>query len=238
VTLRALVLVVFGTALTQAPLAQAPATQTPRYTVQTVAMQDYRQALDTAQSLRDLAFDAYVDFAMFDGRQFARVRVGCFESREAAETLAQYLAGNVTREAVPAELSEAATPALCWQREVGFTLPPTWSEFASTPEAVAYAVEVMGHRGVMVFAGERWRLAQSEEEALDWLERARAQPVSHTAPLFEQQTRNGRPLVVVSWRARPVVVTNGMLLWQRGPFAVVLEGDAVVAYHATAYRRP
>lgn len=204
----------------------------PGFTVQTVALKDYQQALATAQQLRELEFDAYVDFAMFGGEQFARVRVGCFTDREAAASLAGLLKTAVTAEAVVAELSPAAQPEVCLRRDVGFALPQSWLEHLSTPAAVSYRVEVLGRRGLVIFDGERWRLAQSEAEAQRVLNSATPVLAAASLPLFEEQRRDGRPYVLLAWQGRKFVVTSGKLLWQRGPVAIVLEAEAVVAYHA------
>lgn len=203
--------------------------QAQRYTVQTVALKDYRDALETSASLRGLGFDAYVDFGMFENHQFARVRVGCYEDRDSAAAMAATLADGFTAEAVVADASPVTPTDLCLRREVGFELPQSWDVLESTPSAVAYSVEILGHRGYVVFTGERWRLAQDEAEATALM----SAPVLASAapPRFQALTIEGRPYVAVLGAAGSTVIARGQLLWQSAGAAVVLEGTAVVAYH-------
>ncbi len=205
--------------------------QAQRYTVQTVALGNYQEALDTAQALRDLAYDAYVDFAMFEGRQYARVRVGCFVDQGSAAAMAALLKASVTAEAVVAEASPNAPVGLCLRREMGFALPQGWDVLRSSPSAVAYRVEVMGQRGYMVFGSLGWQLAQSEEEALGSIPDAGPVLASARPASFQALTREGRPFVAVASPGAAFIIANGQLLWQNPTSAVVLEGDAVVAYH-------
>ena len=222
-------------AFAQTPNRQNSSLQNATYTVQTVALGNYQEALETAASLRDLEFDAYVDFAMFEGRQFARVRVGCFLDRPSAEAQAEFLRGNVTAEAVAVEAETPAPSGVCLRREVGFALPEVWAEHSSSPETVAYRVEVGGEDAYLVFGAAGWEIAQDAAEAERlMLAQREANPTRLASRLrFQALNRQGGPVLALESDFGTLRVARAQLLWQASGAAVVLEGAAVVAYHAT-----
>lgn len=130
------------------------------WTVQTVALRDLRQAQAAVGQLRALGFDAYDEFAMNDGHQFVRVRVGCFTDKDAAAAAAQALAGHVTEQAVPVPMSADAKVARCVQEDVGFLKPGTWHPVTRTDGLPAYRVSIAGLSAEVVFDGVRWRVVQ------------------------------------------------------------------------------
>src|SRR5690606_6621355 len=89
------------------------------WAVQVVALRDYREAQAASAQLLALGFPSYLEFAMNQGRQFVRVRVGCYTSREAAEAMAAALRGHVTADAQPVELSPGAAVPGCTEESVG-----------------------------------------------------------------------------------------------------------------------
>ena len=194
------------------------------WTVQTVALQDYGEALAVSDQLRALSYDAYVDFGLYEGQQFVRVRVGCFDDQDSAAFFASQLVG-VTAEAVAVPLEAAPKTSFCVRRVVGFEPPPVWGVLGTTASAVSFWVEVLGQRRFVVFTGNTWRVAQSEQDVADLTRTATAE---RGAALFRQDA-NAR--VLCDWRGTPFNVTTGQLLWQGGAWAIVLEAGAVTAYH-------
>src|SRR5690625_4403092 len=114
------------------------------WTVQTVAYPDYRLAQATEAELRDRGFDAYTEFTMFEGRQYSRVRIGCFSSRDAAEWLAGLLTAGFTDEAVAVPMSEEAQPGYCIRDEVGFIKPADWSVHSQDSQQIIFRVHLAG----------------------------------------------------------------------------------------------
>lgn len=193
---------------------------------------DYRQARAQVAQLRDLGFDAYSEFAMNDGRQYARVRVGCFGSRDAAAQFARDLRGFVTAAAVPQPLGPGASPSACVDWEVGFVKPLQW-EIQRRGEEVVFRVELDGVVGFVRHDGQGWRLSQELPTPV----------ASPGARVGEDEGDSGRPGIrfeqaVVSRLERVVarlpggsrvVVCSGRLLWQGGNAAVVERSDSVIA---------
>lgn len=130
------------------------------WTVQTVALRDLRQADTVVAQLRNLGFDAYDEFAMNDGKQFVRVRVGCYADRAAAQAAATALAKHVTEQAVPAPISPGARVDHCIREEIGFLKPASWSRVASGGNLPTFHVRVAGHSADLVFDGTRWVVVQ------------------------------------------------------------------------------
>ena len=200
------------------------------WTVQTVAFQNYQEALETAAQLQALEYDAYVDFGLYEGQQFVRVRVGCFSDQDSAEYFARRLAGRVTAEAVAVPLDTKPGASFCVQRMVGFEPPESWDVLSDKASSVAFWVEVLGQRRFIIFDGAGWHVAQSEEE-LSSFSPAPApteKVIAGETALFQQDATSR---ILYTWRGRPWEVTTGKLLWQQGAWAVVLEDGAVAAYH-------
>lgn len=202
-----------------------------RWTVQTAAFSDYRQARAQVDELRELGFDAYSEFAMNGGRQYARVRVGCFTTRETAAQFADDLRGFVTAEAVPQPLAPSASPSACVAWEVGFVKPLRW-EIERRGEDVVFRVELDGVVGYVRHDGEGWRLSQELPPAA-----AMASPVAAGDEAgaaagieFEQARvlRLERVIASLPGDSR-LVACAGTLLWQGGNAAIVERSDSVIA---------
>lgn len=193
-----------------------------QWTVQTVAHRDYRNATSVQAELTDLGFDAYVDFAVADGVQFARVRVGCFDSRAAAQSFAEGLLGSVTSEAVPVplEFTTGTTPKYCLKRDVGFIVPTSWRQLEAGHRAV-FEVTTLASSALIVHDGGKWRLYQRHEDIS-----ALSAPAEPPLTPFRQQPLLGVNRIFY----QDTIIAHGQLLWQRGNVAIVLEGDTVIAY--------
>jgi len=197
------------------------AAQTPvdAWTVQTVALRDLREARAAAAELRTLGLDGYTEFAMSQGKQYVRVRLGCFQDRETADAMARVLRGRVTKEAVSVQLTLGAPVRGCVERQVGFIKPSRWQ-----PDGAGvgdFHVEVAGQRARVVYAGTRWAVLQAND-----LSPARSWPVR----LRARQTKlAGRPAVAVELDAGSVVLCPGTLLGVVGDAAIVEEEASVVA---------
>ncbi len=156
---RRTVVLAIATALT-AWLASAAFAQGGSWTVQTVALRDLRQADTVVAQLKNLGFDAYDEFAMNDGKQFVRVRVGCYSDRAAAQAAATALTTHVTEQAVPAPISPGARVDRCVREEVGFLKPATWNRVDAGDGLPTFHVRVAGRSADLVFDGSRWVVVQ------------------------------------------------------------------------------
>lgn len=197
-------------------VAQTPA---DAWTVQTVALRDLREARAAAAELRTLGLDGYTEFAMSQGKQYVRVRLGCYLDRETADGMARLLRGRVTKEAVSVPLSVGAPVRGCVQRQVGFLKPSRWQ-----PDGAGvgdFHVEVAGQRARVVYAGTRWAVLQANDPspARSWPVRVRAR----------QTLLAGHPAVAVEEEAGPVVLCPGTLLGVVGDAAIVDDDASVVA---------
>ena len=172
------------------------------WTVQTVALQDYQEALETAAQLQALEYDAYVDFGLYEGRQFVRVRVGCFADQDSADFFARQLAGRVTAEAVAVPLETKPGASFCVQRVVGFELPESWAVLSNTASSLTFWVEVLGQRRFVMFTGQlgasRSRRKNSRASALPRPRLKQRRFSSRTRPLASCATGAERP-----WRSQP-----------------------------------
>lgn len=204
-------------------------THAQSWTVQTIALQNYREAVARQEQLYDLGFDAYVDFGMTNGKQFARVRVGCFTGRVAAQTFADMLRGRVTAEAVPVPLEPGAKTTYCVERSVGFATPQNWAIHKEVPGAVSFWVDVQGKRGYLTLGAGGWHLAQDEAELARFLTPNNS--AANYPTIFREETTFNIPVTLMQWGAKDFIISSGSLLWQSAYSAVVLEGNAVVAYH-------
>jgi hypothetical protein len=192
------------------------------WTIQTVAFPDYRQAVSTADALRELGFDSYIEFTMSgDGRQFARVRIGCFTDRHGAELFARSLRGAITEQAVVQPLNAGAEVSFCLRSEVGFVKPGSWQIERQNDQEILFRVAVAGHTGFIRRADGQWQLLP---EALE----PRSDSGSGTGP-FRQAELSGVALTVARIAGNDRVVCPGSLLWQNGAVAVVERANSVIA---------
>jgi hypothetical protein len=191
------------------------------WTIQTAAFQDYRQARAQVDELNDLGFDAYSEFVMQDGRQFARVRLGCFTTREAAVSFAADLRDRLTGEAVAQPLTPGATPRACVRWDPGFVKPAVWRVVRQGSDIV-FRVELGGHVGYLRHDGTSWSFGHSlpagPSSAAGEAARFRAARTAG-ADLVQARLADG------SWAH----ACSGRLLWQLGGAAVVERPDSVIA---------
>ena len=191
------------------------------WTVQTVAVRDLREARHVAADLVSLGYDAYTEFSMDDeGRQWVRVRVGCYHARPGAEAMAGILRGHVTKEAVAVVRTPTAPARGCVRRVVGFRAPDTWTQ--PVPDVATFIVEVADVRGVIRFDDGRWRVLQ--EAAAEALA-----PGSVVGRLFRQDDSTPRPFVRVRHADGDFFVCPGTLLAQDDVAAVVEDEGVVLA---------
>lgn len=209
-------------ALTMATAAAQAAQDAPDgWAVQTVALRDYREAQSVAEDLRARSLDAYTEFAMQDGLQFVRVRIGCYTDRAAAESMAAALRSSIVSEAVVVELSPGALVHACARSEVGFLKPSEW-EPVNDPGAVpAFKVKVAGSDARVVHDGTRWRVIQG-------LGPIPLLSVSAEAR-FKPLMLGGVPFVAQQFGSTSYVVCPGKLLTSVGKVAIVEQGDLLVA---------
>lgn len=206
--------------LLAAALAGTVSAQAPeRWSVQTVAVRDLRVAQGIAGELDALGFDAYTEFAMRDGVQWVRVRVGCFTDRTDAESFADVLRARFTREAVAVALSDGTAPVPCLLRDVGFVAPNAWR--AQEPGHASFEVEVAGVVGLVRYESGRWQVLQAPAtEALS--------PSPPTADLYEQAPGLSVPFVLARTARGSRFLCAGTLLAQT-PEAAIVERAGVVS---------
>ncbi len=191
------------------------------WAVQTVALRDYREAQIAAEELRDRAFDAYTEFAMQDGLQFVRVRIGCFTDREAAEAMAAVLIRNVVSDAAVVEFTSGAPAHACATSTVGFVKPAEW-EPVNEPGAIpAFNVKVAGREARVVHDGTRWRVMQGHGSIPALAGAATTQ--------FTEVVRGGVRFVAQKIGSKDYVLCPGRLLANVGHVAIVEQGDLLVA---------
>ncbi len=191
------------------------------WSVQTVALRDLRQAQAAVADLRRSGFDAFTEFAMDGGLQFVRVRVGCFTSRYAAESMADTLRGRITDNAVVVEASEEAPVAGCVSVDVGFLKPVRWDEVAEPGTAPAFHMVVAGIEAHVAHTGAGWLVLQGGEPVP-------AVEPGLTSERFSQARVGGVDLVRQDSGAG-VILCPGTLVSSVGGVAIAEQGDAVVA---------
>ena len=190
------------------------------WTVQTVALRDLREANAEVARLADLGLAAYTEFAMLDGLQYVRVRVGCFD-RATAERWAGLLRTGVTSEAVAMPL-EAQPPGgvPCVTVDVGFRKPAAWVLVSRPDEQPTFRVEVAGHTAYLRYDGTGWRLWQSVTPPPEPMA-----PVP-TSRVVRQARLAGQDVVHhPTWG----VLCPGRLVASIGDVGIVDQGDAIVA---------
>lgn len=200
------------------------------WAVQVVALRDYVEAQAAVTQLKDLGFPAYTEFAMDDGRQFVRVRVGCYGTREAAAAMAQALRGRVTADAQAVELTPGVGTLGCVEESVGFLNGYGW-RLIDDAGPVSFDVNVAGVPATVVHDGDRWRMVQDGAEPP-----ARATPNATAA--FVSWSVGGSTFVVLDGPSERVVVCPGDLIAQVGDVAIVERGDVVLACRMRAGALP
>lgn len=199
-----------------------PALAQTTWSVQTVALRDYREAQGVAAGLRLHGLDAYTEFTMRNGLQYVRVRVGCTDEREVADAWAALLTRSLVAEAVVVAIEgDAPEDVACVAAEVGFRKPARWVLVSDPGEVPVFEVEVAGHLAYLGYDGLVWRV---------WQETAPA-PVVASAPRVAAARLDGRDVVR---SADGSLLCPGRLLAGIGDTAVVELGDAIVACRPVA----
>jgi hypothetical protein len=192
-----------------------------RWTVQTVALRDFREAQSTVAELRFLGFPAYTEFAMHEGNQYVRVRVGCWSTRDAADAVADALRGLVTREAAVVPVSPGA-PVECVDVEVGFLKPSVYGALHGDGEAPTYRVEVGGQVAFIRHDGSGWSLLQGADPP-------EPQAVPPHGASFRAGGVEGFALVLRLHDGTASLFCPGRLVAQVADVAVVEWANAIVA---------
>lgn len=193
-----------------------------RWAVQTVALRDLREAEVAVAQLREHGFDAYTEFAMNRGLQFVRVRVGCYETREAAEMMAAALRSHVTATAEAVEFSAGAPVAGCVKVDVGFLKPTSWEVVSGPGEAPTFKVTVAGMEAIVLYDGEKWRVFQGDGPLP-------LAPVGMLTGRYQQVYIGNSAFLRQDNGPRRVIVCPGQLLIQAGPAVISEQGEALVA---------
>jgi SPOR domain len=197
-----------------------------QWTIQTVAFRDFRDAQAAVQQLQSLGFEAYTEFANgTDNLQYARVRVGCFDSKETADLTVQRLVGSYTKEAVSVPLSSGAPVPYCVRREIGFITPTTWYTYFTTATEAVFMVDFVGQQAFLKHDGAAWNMGQNLGEI-----GITAVPASvGTSGYFSEVAASPYPQIL--YRSDlTILISQGRLLWQKANVAVVQENDTIVAY--------
>jgi hypothetical protein len=202
-------------------------TSAQQWTIQTVAFRDYRDAQAAVQQLQSLGFEAYVEFSNgSDNLQYARVRVGCFDSQETADLTVQRLVGVYTKEAVSVPMSSGAPVPYCIRREVGFIAPTQWHTYFTTATEATFMVVVQEKQAFLKHDGTRWQMGQNLSE----IGVTAVPPSVGTSGYFSELAASPFPQIL--YRSDlTLLVSQGKLLWQKGNTALVQEDDVIVAYY-------
>jgi len=191
------------------------------WSVQTVALRDLRQAHAVVGQLQALGFDAFSEFAMHDGQQFVRVRVGCYTDRAAAQAAATALSGHVTKQAVVVTLGVQSKASGCVSENVGFLKPATWKQLPSQDGLPSFSVEVGGHRAELVFGGDDWQVVQAGATVS-------ARAATSNADFVEARP-GGVPWAAQELASGTRMLCPGELVGHAGSAAVVERSGEVVA---------
>lgn len=187
------------------------------WSVQTVALRDYREAQGVAAGLRLHGLDAYTEFTMQAGLQYVRVRIGCTFEREVADAWATLLTRSLVAEAVAVPVDGAPPEGVaCVAAEVGFRKPARWALVSAAGDAPVFEVVVADHVAYLSFDGLIWRVWQGAPPA----------PVAAPSPRVAAARLDGRDVVRSTSGG---LLCPGRLLASVGDAAVVELGDAIVA---------
>lgn len=190
------------------------------WSVQTVALRDPGNADEVAAALLARGFDAYTEGVTRRGERFWRVRVGCYDQRDAAEALASLLRDWVGRAGVVVPRSAGADARACVHEEVGFVAPGGWRQRA--PGTPSFEVAVDGVHGVIRYQGGRWQVLQAPAtEAID--------PREASDHGFAQAAGTPRPFVSHAHRDGRLLLCPGTLLAEAGDAAIVERDGRVLA---------
>lgn len=196
--------------------------QDDRWSVQVIALRDFREAQLLSAELKQFGLDAYTEFAMQDGLQFVRVRIGCYAGRDAAEAVALIIRGRLTAEAEPVELTPGAQVRACSEQVVGFLDDYSWRYLGSGDGMPTFAVTVAGMAAKLVHDGTHWSVVQDGDAAP-------APATAAQAARFAQRRYSGVLLVAQLRQSDELMVCPGSLIATVGEWALVDRGDAVVA---------
>lgn len=190
------------------------------WSVQTVALRDPGNADEVAAALLARGFDAYTEEVTRRGERFVRVRVGCYDQRDAAEALASLLRDWIGRAGVVVPRGAGADERACVHEEVGFVAPDGWRQRA--PGAPSFEVAVDGVLGVIRYQGGRWQVLQAPAtEAI-----APRQASEHG---FAQAPGTPRPFVSHAHPDGRLLLCPGTLLAEVGDAAIVQRDGRVLA---------
>jgi len=217
-----LAMVLVGHVAAQDPGAAGGLAADRAWTVQTVALRDYREANDVVRQLRSLGLDAYTEFAMNDGHQFVRVRIGCFLTRPGAEAMAAALRGRVTAEAAAVEMTLGAPVMGCVRVDVGFRKPYEWAEMEAVGALPAFRVVVAGVPARIVHDGTRWVVMQGDGTVP-------SSDANVAGATFEGAALGGVPMVRTFVGDAPLMLCPGTLISQVSRVAIVELGSVVMA---------
>lgn len=194
------------------------------WTVQTVAFRDYQQARAVVGELHALGFAAYSQFAMSDGKQYARVRVGCYTGKAGAAALAAGLKGHLTKDAValPADAIPETVP--CVRYDLGFRLPETWGVAKQDARMVLFWVNVAGRKGYVAFDGA-WHVLQDVGKLASLEPLWEASAPAALPATFSVVERQGLSFIEAApATGQPQLIASGKLVWH-SPYAAVVQAN-------------
>lgn len=208
------------------------------WTIQTAAYRDFRIAREVIAQLREVGFDAYHEFAMHDGLQYARVRVGCFVDPDSAANVAALLR-RVTQDAVVVPMSDDAEARPCVRFDLGFNEPPAWGIHSSHADGVVFWVMLGGYRGYIAYTPGGWQVLQqapSPAEGSSWLAAAPSTSLGAiervpavTGIRYGSSPFAAATLVTANLEDGPLVVGGGELIWSSAHAAIVRTGGTLIA---------
>lgn len=192
------------------------------WTIQTASFNDYRLAQRSLDRLLSAGFDSYNEFFMEKGRQFVRVRVGCFESRETAQNFLNTM--NSLGQTSAYVVTNTNTSSSCINRSIGFITPKRWGTYSLNNENIIFWVNIAGLTAFISHSYLGWQISQTSNDLL--VDSAQEK----LAPEYYTQTNEDSPIYVALPNQKAYKLTAGKLLWHSGIIAVVLENDMVVSY--------
>ncbi|HET8986133.1 MAG TPA: SPOR domain-containing protein [Trueperaceae bacterium] len=201
----------------------ASAQPAPGWSVQVVALRDFREAQAAVTELSVLEFDAYTEFSMADGQQYVRVRTGCFTTRDAAEALANVMRGRVTAEAEAVELTPGAPVRGCVDEEVGFLNSYDWELMSRSTGVPSFRVAIASVVARVVHDGRRWIVLQGDGEP-----QAESARDGATARIVQRRV-GGTPFAALDSLPGPVLLCPGTLVATVADVAIVERTDVIVA---------
>ncbi len=192
------------------------------WTIQIASFYDFRLAQRSLDRLVSAGFDSYSEFFMEEGSQFVRVRVGCFESREAAQNFLDTMNSMGQINAYITQNTNSSNN--CINRSVGFITPEKWGTYRLNNDNIVFWVNISGLTAFISNSASGWQISQTGTDLL--IDTIQERPIFH---YFVQNNETG-PIYVVIPNRKPYKLTTGKLLWQSGILAVILENDTMVSY--------